>query len=192
MLVLHACASCLRSRLRFAPFRYVRWFPREGVLDQILDGDVPSKFQKQTRSLYQFFKIYTRLYTNFPKIPISKIAKIDTVSYTKIVKIDTFPDGKSPYPKYVKNPRPRGVIQFFLHYHYMSIYMDQKLIKCKKLILQNLSRISEHLKSVALSFSLVLPVFTTKYSSKISSIYVISIFTFYVTVIVKCCVSHAM
>ena len=47
---------------------------------KILEGDVPSRFQKHTRSLYQFFqnvyptlyttfsKIYTRLYTNFPKM----------------------------------------------------------------------------------------------------------------------------
>ena len=167
--------------------------PGGGYLTRFWTGTCHRSFKNRPVSYTIFLKIYTRLYTNFPKIPISKILKIDTVPYTKIVKIDTFPDGKSPYPKYVKNPRPRGVIQFFLHYHYMSIYMDQKLIKCKKLILQNLSTISEHLKSLALSFSLVLPVFTTtKYSSKISSIYVISIFTFYVTVIVKCCVPHAM
>ena len=30
--------------------------PRGGVLDQLLDGDVPSRFQKHTRSLYQFFQ----------------------------------------------------------------------------------------------------------------------------------------
>ena len=34
-----------------------------GVLDQILDGDVPSKLQKHTRSLYQFFQnVYPTLY----------------------------------------------------------------------------------------------------------------------------------
>ena len=37
-----------------------------GVLDQILDGDVPSRFQKHTRSLYQFFKnVYPTLYQFF-------------------------------------------------------------------------------------------------------------------------------
>ena len=34
-----------------------------GVLDQILDGDVPSRFQTHTRSLYQFFQnVYPTLY----------------------------------------------------------------------------------------------------------------------------------
>ena len=39
-----------------------------GVLDEILDGDVPSKPQKHTRSLYQFSKMYSRFYTNSSKI----------------------------------------------------------------------------------------------------------------------------
>ena len=34
-----------------------------GALDQILVGDVPSRFQKHTRSLYQLFeKVYPTLY----------------------------------------------------------------------------------------------------------------------------------
>ena len=99
-----------------------------GVLDQILDGNVPSRFEKHTRSLYQFSKMNSRLYTNFSKyisdfisifrkcipdpIPIVKIAKSDTVRYIKFVKIDTVPyakimkidtllDGTSPYPRCV-------------------------------------------------------------------------------------------
>ena len=40
-----------------------------GVLDQILDGDVPSRFQKHTRSLYQFFEnVYPTLYKFFKNI----------------------------------------------------------------------------------------------------------------------------
>ena len=40
-----------------------------GVLDQILDGDVPSRFQKHTRSLYQFFQnVYPTLYQFFKNI----------------------------------------------------------------------------------------------------------------------------
>ena len=40
-----------------------------GVLDQILDGDVPSRFQKHTRSLYQFFQnSYPTLYQFFKNI----------------------------------------------------------------------------------------------------------------------------
>ena len=39
-----------------------------GVLDQLLDGDVPSRLQKHTRSLYQCSKMCTRRYTNFPKM----------------------------------------------------------------------------------------------------------------------------
>ena len=85
-----------------------------GLLDVILDGDVPSRFQKHTRSLYQFFQnvypIFQKYIPDFipifrkcipDPIPIAKIAKIDTVRYTKIVKNDTLPDGTSPYPKYV-------------------------------------------------------------------------------------------
>ena len=91
-----------------------------GALDQILVGDVPSRFQKHTRSLYQFLKKYTRPYTKFSKkyilpytsyqnlenqyrwqVPYTKIVKIDTVLYTNIWKIDTLPDGTSPYPKYM-------------------------------------------------------------------------------------------
>ena len=63
------------------------WFrSRGGVLDQILDGDVPSRFQKHTHSLnqffqtvyptlYQFFKniTLTQLYTNFPKIECHRL-----------------------------------------------------------------------------------------------------------------------
>ena len=83
-----------------------------GALGQIFVGDVPSKFQKHTCSLYQFFgksipdlipifrksisflifhtktlKIGTVLYT--------EIVKIDTVLYTNIWKIDTLPNGTS-------------------------------------------------------------------------------------------------
>ena len=37
--------------------------PGGGVLDQILDGDVPSRFQTHTRSLYQVFQnLYPTLY----------------------------------------------------------------------------------------------------------------------------------
>ena len=40
-----------------------------GVLDQILDGDVPSRFQKHTRSLYQFFQnSYPTLYQFFKNV----------------------------------------------------------------------------------------------------------------------------
>ena len=40
-----------------------------GVLDEILDGDVPSRFQKHTRSLYQFFEnVYRTLYQFFKNI----------------------------------------------------------------------------------------------------------------------------
>ena len=40
-----------------------------GVLDQILDGDVPSRFQKHTRSLYQIFQnVYPTLYQFFKNI----------------------------------------------------------------------------------------------------------------------------
>ena len=94
-------------------------FAPGGILDQVLDGDVPSRFQKHSRSLYQFFPKYIPdLIPIFQKyipdlIPIAaKIAKIDTIPYTKIVKIDTVPynnivkidtlsDGTSPYPEYV-------------------------------------------------------------------------------------------
>ena len=37
------------------------------ALDQVLVGDVPSRLQKHTCSLYQFFEKYTRPYTNFSK-----------------------------------------------------------------------------------------------------------------------------
>ena len=44
-------------------------FPGRGVLDQILDGDVPSRFQKHTRSLYQIFQnVYPTLYQFFKNI----------------------------------------------------------------------------------------------------------------------------
>ena len=40
-----------------------------GALDQILVGDVPSRLQKHTRSLYQFFeKVYPNLYQFFEKV----------------------------------------------------------------------------------------------------------------------------
>ena len=40
-----------------------------GVLDLILDGDVPLRFQKHTRSLYQFFQnVYPTLYQFFKNI----------------------------------------------------------------------------------------------------------------------------
>ena len=40
-----------------------------GALDQILVGDVPSRLQKHTRSLYQFLeKIYPTLYQFFEKV----------------------------------------------------------------------------------------------------------------------------
>ena len=66
--------SCAKILIRNRPFS-----SRGEVLDLILDGDVPSRFQKHTSSLYQFFqnvyptlyqffKKYTRLYTNFPKM----------------------------------------------------------------------------------------------------------------------------
>ena len=43
--------------------------PGGGLLDLILDGDVPSRFQKQTRSLYQFFQnVYPTLYQFFKNI----------------------------------------------------------------------------------------------------------------------------
>ena len=40
-----------------------------GALDQILAGDVPSRLQKHTRSLYQFSeKVYPTLYKFFEKV----------------------------------------------------------------------------------------------------------------------------
>ena len=43
--------------------------PGGGVLDQILDGDVPSRAQKHTRSLYQIFQnVYPTLYQFFKNI----------------------------------------------------------------------------------------------------------------------------
>ena len=40
-----------------------------GLLDLILDGDVPSRFQKHTHSLYQFFQnVYPTLYQFFKNI----------------------------------------------------------------------------------------------------------------------------
>ena len=101
-------------------FLEVSWdvFPGGGgVFEMILDGDVSSKLQKHTRSLYQFFqnvfptlyqfseniyptlyqffKIYTRLYTNFRKYvpnltPIFRKC-IDTIPYTKIINFSTVP-----------------------------------------------------------------------------------------------------
>ena len=98
-----------------------------GAVDQILVEDVPSRFQKHTRSLYQFLKkIYRTLYQFFEKVcptlyfipksfkigtvPYTKIVKIDTALYTNIWKIDTFPDGTSPDPKYIVHPP--GVIEW--------------------------------------------------------------------------------
>ena len=43
--------------------------PGGGVLDQILDGDVPSRVQKHTRSLYQFYQnVYPTLYQFFKNV----------------------------------------------------------------------------------------------------------------------------
>ena len=48
---------------------YGCFFISRGVLDQILDGDVPSKFQKHARSLYQSFQnVYPTLYQFFKNI----------------------------------------------------------------------------------------------------------------------------
>ena len=109
-----------------------------GVLDQILDGDVPSRFQKHTRSLYQFFQnVYPTLYQFFKNIYptlyqfsengyriqyqlrksrkvipfLTKFVKIDTVPYTKIVKIDTLPDGTSPRTQNMYSTPPPGAKQ---------------------------------------------------------------------------------
>ena len=66
-----------------------------GPLNQILVGDVPSRLQEYTFSLYQFFeKVYPTLYQFFRKSVSDtlfhrKILKIGTVAFTKIVKSDT-------------------------------------------------------------------------------------------------------
>ena len=104
--------------------------PGGGVLDQILDGDVPSRFQKHNLPVpyTNFSKMYTRLYTNFSKTYTrlyTKFPKVHTRPYTNFEncenryrslyqnrenryrslyqnrEIDTLPDGTSPYPKYV-------------------------------------------------------------------------------------------
>ena len=54
---------CVRLAIYHSLQERKHYFIPGGVLDQILDGDVPSRFQKHTRSLYQFFQdVYPTLY----------------------------------------------------------------------------------------------------------------------------------
>ena len=93
-----------------------------GALDQILVGDVPLRFHKHTRSLYQYFEksipdlipifrksiSYLIFHTKTLKIgtvPYTKSVKIDTVLYTNIWKIDTPSRWHIPAPKiYIVHP----------------------------------------------------------------------------------------
>ena len=65
-----------------------------GALDQMLVGNVLSRFQEHTCSIYQFFEKVNPTLHQFSNsisglIFHTKILKIGTAPYTKIVKIDT-------------------------------------------------------------------------------------------------------